>query len=280
MPTYLERYLAGEREAVWAELASLGTAIRDQPLFADAQAVARETMRRARANVELLAQRLTTLGYRFVGDALGPRPTPYVPPNGESLAALRDLERQHGVLPLSIETWYEVVGAVDFMGVYPRLSTYAEVDLGDMLMWFQGQRLRVSLTPAPHILGPAPEPDPDPDAGIASDPLVVWPCIDALVDELEGEPPDDPEASPRTQYFLGFAPDAIAKAGESGGDGPHVQFGDARMDAPLYGDDWEGVPFVSYLRTAFAWGGFPGLRDAASPPREVLAFLCDGLLPL
>ena len=77
MPTYLERYLAGEREQVWAELSARGPAIRAEPLFAEAQAVARETMTRARANVALLVQRLTSLGYRFVSDALGPRPTPY-----------------------------------------------------------------------------------------------------------------------------------------------------------------------------------------------------------
>jgi hypothetical protein len=59
-----------------------------------------------------------------------------------------------------------------------------------------------------------------------------------------------------------------------------MDFGDAAMDAPLHGDDWEGVHLVTYLRTAFAWGGFPGLREAIQPPREVLAQLVDGLLPL
>ena len=277
MPTYLDRYLAGEREAVWAELTALGPAIRDEPLFADAQAVARETMTRARANVELLIERLTALGYHFISDALGPKPTPYAPPTGESLAELRDLEGQYGILPLSIETWYEVVGAVDFMGVYPRLSTHATVNPNDMVIWFQGQRLRLSLTPTPHILGPAPETEPDPNAGIAADPVVIWPCIDALVDEL---PSDDSERDSHNQYYLGFAPDAITKAGESGGDGPHIAFGDASMDAPLSGDDWEGVPFVTYLRTTFAWSGFPGLRDEMSPPRDLLAFLGEGLVPI
>lgn len=266
MPTYLERYRAGERAAVWSELTALGPVIRDEPLFADAQAVARETMTRARANVELLVQRLTALGYRFIGDVLGPNPTPYAPPTAESIAALRDLERQYGILPLSIETWYEVVGAVDCIGVYPRLSTYEEVNLSDMLRWYAGQRGLPSAG--------------DPDAGIASDPLVIWPCIDVLVDELDVEPDDDPSGGPHPRYFLGFAPDALTKANVSGGDGPHIAFGTASMDAPLVGDDWEGVPFVTYLRTAFSWGGFPGLRDEISPPRELLSALCEGLLPL
>jgi hypothetical protein len=281
MPTYLERYLAGEREEVWAELSARGPAIRAEPLFAEAQAVARETMTRARANVALLVQRLTSLGYRFVSDALGPRPTPYVSPSGESLAALRELEHQYGPLPLSIETWYEVVGAVDLMGVYPRLSTFEGLFAeGYVDMLLGGERIRIRSDFPFYVQGAPPSMEPfDPDAGIAADPLVVWPCIDALVDELE-LPPDQAGSGSRVQYSLGFAPDALHKANVSGGDGPHIAFGDASMDAPLQGDDWEGVPFVSYLRTAFAWGGFPGLREAVDPPRDLLASLCEGLQPL
>jgi hypothetical protein len=43
---YLDRYLAGEHEDVWAELMSLGAQVRERSLLDDATAVARETMRR------------------------------------------------------------------------------------------------------------------------------------------------------------------------------------------------------------------------------------------
>lgn len=277
MPTYLDRYLAGEREAVWSELTALGPAIRDAPIFADACAVARETMTRARANVEVLVQRLTSLGYHFVNQP----PAPYVPPNQEWLATLRDLEAEYGALPLSIEVWYEIVGAVDFMGVFPGLSTYEGIGAeGYVDVMMGGERIRIHTSYPFYASTAPPSPEPlDPDASIPSDPLVVFPPLDALVDMLE-EPPSSAGGEPRVQYSLGFAPDALSKANVSGGDGPHIDFGDARMDAPLRGDDWAGVPFVSYLRTVFAWGGFPGLRDAVNPPRDVLAQLCDGLLPL
>ena len=65
MQTYLDRYRQGDCESVWAELLTLGGQIRKQPLFADAMAVAREAMTRARTNIELLVQRLKTIGYRF-----------------------------------------------------------------------------------------------------------------------------------------------------------------------------------------------------------------------
>jgi hypothetical protein len=287
-PSYLDRYHAGEREAVWAELTAFGSAICDEPLAAEAQAVTYETMSRARANVELLVQRLNTLGYQFVSDALGAPPTPHIPPTAAALANLRELQERYGALPLALQTWYQVVGTVDFQGVYPRLSAYESFDPHDLGMYFQGQRLRVSLLPEVRILGVDPQPDPtaDPDTGIAADPLVIWPCIEALVDEFEEESEEESEATDRPTNAsrsiatLGFAPDALQKANVSGGDGPHMDFGEGRMDAPLRGDDWEGVSFITYLRTVFAWGGFPGLRAAVNPPRDLLTFLCEGLLPL
>ncbi len=65
MGAYLDRYLSGECQAVWDELVGLGAAVREEPLYSDALAVARETMRRARANIETLIPRLRELGYEF-----------------------------------------------------------------------------------------------------------------------------------------------------------------------------------------------------------------------
>jgi hypothetical protein len=65
MPTFYDRYRAGEHQQVWSELVSLGEAVRQEPVCSDAVAVARETMRRARTNIETLINRLHALGYRF-----------------------------------------------------------------------------------------------------------------------------------------------------------------------------------------------------------------------
>jgi hypothetical protein len=62
---FLERYKAGDRAAVWDELLALGEGVRDERYYADASAVATETMRRARHNVEMLVRRLEAKGYRF-----------------------------------------------------------------------------------------------------------------------------------------------------------------------------------------------------------------------
>jgi len=268
--SYLERYRSGEHEAVWAELTALGPSVREAPLFADAHAVARETMTRVRANVETLVDRLRTLGYRFHNEV------PWDPPDDELLERLRDIEQRFGILPLALQTWYEVVGTVDFMGSHPHLSAYApDVDLRQVDMYFQGKILRASLYPDFHILTSHDDLDvqrvPRPPDG---DPLVVDPCHESMVWPLSDD--DDEDVDPGPPYGLVFAPDCVHKANESGGDPTQIYFPDPAMDGPLHGD-WEGTLFVPYLRTCFEWGGFPGLRELREPPREELAFLTAGL---
>ncbi len=125
---------------------------------------------------------------------------------------------------------------------------------------------------------------PEPVAGMGyvgpdADPLVILPCLEEEVVPLDQMKPRPAGLGSALRYTLRLAPDTIIKAGESGGDPTEVYFPDPAIDAPLHGD-WEGTPFVTYLRTCFAWGGFPGLREAQDPPREDLAFLTQGLLPL
>jgi hypothetical protein len=69
MPTFLERYQAGDHVRVWADLEALGGAVREERYFSDAQAVANETMKRVRHNAEVVVARLESLGYQFKSNA-------------------------------------------------------------------------------------------------------------------------------------------------------------------------------------------------------------------
>lgn len=125
--TYLQRYVAGEHEQVWAELVALGAAAHDEPVHSDALAVARETMRRARANIETLIPRLQRLGYKFGYDWLDPdmqasmtnHPALFAAPGPDVQEQLGELERLADGIPLSIRAWYEVIGEVNFFGIAP-----------------------------------------------------------------------------------------------------------------------------------------------------------------
>ena len=59
---WLGRYRDGDRDAVWQELRQLGDQVRDPQVAGAAQAVCDEMARRARHNVEVLVERLTSQG--------------------------------------------------------------------------------------------------------------------------------------------------------------------------------------------------------------------------
>jgi hypothetical protein len=313
MPTHLERYRRGECEQVWAELLVLGGQVREQRLYADALAVAHETMNRARANVELLKQRLTTLGYRFA------HPDRVIVPSDEDFRRhVADIERRAGPLPLALRAWCEVVGEVNFMGSHPKLSAYVQspsgqeigqgflslfakyggqapaggdslqqsFELSQRLLNDVVQRIRTGQPHSPEAAAGArtskefleqfqrPTAPVGPD--VNSDPLVVEPYFGDLEDDDAHADEEGVESGPHEVWI---APDIVQKTGHSGGEPYSIGFPDPAVDAPFHAEE-EFSTFVEYLRVCFRWGGFPGLRASAKPPKEELAFLTQGLAPL
>jgi hypothetical protein len=174
MPSYLERYLNGEYEAVWQELLDLGPAIREEPLFSDAQAVAHETMRRAKDNVETLILRLLELGYQFENDR------GYRLATSEDLKDLAEIERlAGGAIPLALRVWFELVHYVDFCPKHSALPFLSQHDVelnrkpGETAPTLQdifnkleeviakGQTGEPLLALRPYLLSKSKEPDPD-----------------------------------------------------------------------------------------------------------------------
>ncbi len=275
-PTYLARYLAGEHEQVWAELTALGAAVREEPLVRDALAVARETMRRARHNIEVLMTRLRALGYQFgyawwdaadrdMLDALSPPPV-LADPRSDIQRQLAELDARVGPLPLSLHAWYEHIGAVNFVGMYPvdnpadpgGFTSYVQY----MCSGARGQGRRFTQDACPHDL----------------DPLYVD-SLDALLHHLDrGEQLGLP-VKRDGMHELELAPDEWLKYGVSGG-GPYViKVPNPAADA-VFGYEWHDTTFVNYLRICFRWAGFPGLECKAQRPECELAFLRRGLLPI
>ncbi len=109
MSSFLSRYQTGQYSEVWADLMALDESVRSSKYFSDAYAVAHETMRRVRRNVEMVHQRLLQIGYRFAD----PKQT-HIPPTEDTSATLDEVEHSVGYLPLSLRAFYEEVGSVDF----------------------------------------------------------------------------------------------------------------------------------------------------------------------
>ena len=193
--------------------------------------VAHETMTRARANVELLVDRLANMGFDFLlprtaGSAwMGPT-GPEIStddllvhclprPDADALMAVIQ-ETTAGVFPLSVRAWYQIVGDVSLLGDHPLLSSYKLPMLDGRVMY--------------------------------SDPLMIVP-LRSLVNELEFLP----EVSTKFSFF----PDKYFKAGRGGAMPMEIVCEGAQADAILHNEP-HGLSFVQYLRRSFAWGGFPG----------------------
>lgn len=221
MISYFGRYQefasAGHKNSrVWVELTSLGCDIRQEPLYSDARAVARETMTRAKHNVEILIERLRTLNYRF----LDPKEI-WITPDQDTIVALDAFDALYGFLPLSLRKLYEVVGSVCFMGSHSKSSYMDSFDSGTSNPFY-------------------------------SDPLVIDPfkdpplCFNAdMVFDYTGEETTDPP------YGIYLAPDAIQKANHSGGGPTQIMVPNPVMDTPLISEQWDGVLFMSYLQQCF-----------------------------
>src|SRR5204862_8342445 len=100
-------YVAGDCEAVWADLVALGDEVRREPVLADALAVATEMANRARHNIQIIHGRLVQLGFQFA------RPDHSLIWASElSVQRLDEVERQWGTFPLSVRKWFETFDCV------------------------------------------------------------------------------------------------------------------------------------------------------------------------
>jgi hypothetical protein len=317
MPSYLERYRLGECEQVWVELFALGGQIREQRLYADALSVVHETMNRARANIELLVPRLTALGYQFahpdrvfvpadeetrrlvveVERRAGPLPM--------SLRAWCEMVGEVNFMGShpKLNTYFQSSGgqeiAQGFLSLFAKHGGPASttgnslrqgVELTQRLLSEVTQRMKTGQPRSPELeagvraskefLAGFQRPPASEGPDVDSDPLVVEPYFQDLEDDIgDDEDPGETVMERSAPYDAIIAPDAIHKTNQSGGGPYFIAFPNSAIDAPLCGDEDYGT-FIEYLRLCFRWGGFPGLRASAKPPREELAYLTQGLSPL
>lgn len=305
MPTFLDRYLAGDRIGVWNELVALGEAARRKPVQADAEAVAEETMRRARCNVELLITRLAGMGYRFAAPTIErelekiqknitePKFNSYV---------LRQLEKAvaEGKLPESALNPKEHPSFKLTLATLRKKKVALEAELERMATMDPLQNPRVFYPPEEQTSenlkstekvakGPLPlsirswyrhvgyvsfsgaHPVINPDGCATADPLVVRALPDLMKGLIIGRQND--------KTVLTISVNDLNKAGLEGGKLYTITIPNPGADVELE-HEWRQTTFVHYLRKAFEWGGFPGWEREVSAPRDAIAQLTDGLLSI
>lgn len=303
MLRFFDRYQAGDHEQVWSELLALGGAVRQEPVHSDATAVARETMRRARENIETLIGRLHDIGYNFkngrdagisavrmlerlaaqtpdllkLADSI---PASVLGPAARWKADPRAL--QSGIEGLA-KRMMEIVTAQPLLrpledgAVYGRASNYDDPwsDLAtiegelrgplplSLHAWYETIH-HVSFLGSHPVLNPSGLNGPALDQGALPDPLVIM----ALEEVTQGFDEQGP-------CFISY--DDVTKFDFSGGQ-YCVRLPDHNADVIF--EDWKKDYFVDYLRRAFRWGGFPGWERHPHPPIDLIRELSQGLLPL
>jgi hypothetical protein len=289
--SYVERYKQGDHEQVWRELMQLGPAVREEPIFSDAKAVAQETMRRVRQNIETLMVRLLRLGFVFGYDytsrdallspktysayleiffwkqqqspvfldaRLGGRSVQDIYGGGDQIipdipAMLGAMEQEFGPAPLSVHAWYTDIGAVNFYGYFAPW---------DALIHRQS-----------------------PDIFLDREPLIT--SLMFYCDPFQVRAPNEKNlALLRTQkkgqganwpfVDFEFADDRCFKDYTGGSPSNYtITFPDMGADAKTW-----GMTFVEYVRLSLLqYAGFPGMAEWVEKPEEDLAMLTKDLIP-
>jgi hypothetical protein len=262
MRDYLSRYQQGECRQVWEELYQLGTAVQQPDIYPDAWAVARETMKRVRSNIETLIPRLKHLGYQFGYDWLveeqpsldeewlAIQPELYTPPAQNIAEQIKEFEALAGPLPLSIRAFYCEVGEVNFFGRH--------------LVWEQLFQQTRSQGLAPSNL----------------DPLMVRGFHEDLFEDFVGwKEAMQRQGVKEDLYPLMIAPDCELKYNVSGAGAYEIEIPNATADAVLL-HEWHHTTFVDYLRISLHYGGLPGLQYIRTFLPKELAHLRQDLLPI
>jgi len=255
MSTFLNRYQAGERVAVWNEIRALGAEVRVPIYSEDVKAVLDETMDRVRYNVDLLVARLREAGYKFVWPGSDNYETDRSRclPNKDTPELIALLEQLTGPLPLAMQSWMLRVGDVNLVGNHPKwpatdMFTDALVVEFEYKSWGLGD---------------------DAARTFYQMEVEAWQSwVEEEGIEVVG------------LFNLPFAPDIYHKVNVSGGSPYALVLPEAGADAVI---DINGKHsyFVDYLRECFKWGGFPGFgHEEKGRDNGTIAELTVGLLDI
>lgn len=221
--SWLDRYRAGDRDAVWHELRQSGSQVHLPELIDEARAVCDEMARRARQNVEVIIERLNEQGYVFhTNDDQRTRVIPHHAPGASAEEVHEWLKNRFTAVPMTLVSWLRLVGDVWLVGTHPDWPGSSSAD--PLVIELEG-----SMYPNHSI-------------------------IDHYADEVAAHE-EDRSAGDRSLFRLPVAPDRLHKENVSGGEPYGFLLPDACADGMFEAD--VTLPFVSYLRGSSRAEGSP-----------------------
>ena len=315
MSNYYDRYRRGERIEIWSDLIALGEAVRQEPVYSDALAVARETMTRARENVETLITRLDGIGYEFLTPQRA-RQGLAAHLEGMQAFAAKQLEALHTNQFTGFESLEvlhpgfiknQFAPAAEQIANSPRMQQLIEWmragesaesladSRGDVNIYRRAENRDAELENVQRILG-GPLPislrawsEAVTHVSLLGSHPVLNPRAVMSFDTTEPAPNADESAVPDPLALNDVVVAAIRDRGDPdlwdgdifliGIGGCHdIRVPDSSADSAFV--DREQGFFVEYLRRVFAWGGFPGWEQHPNPPLDLIRELTHGLQPI
>lgn len=274
--SYFARYTNGEYETVWEEMFYEASEKGARRTFQeDVFAVACETMKRVRVNLEMLIQRLSEEGYTFGYDwaetlieSERQRIEEYKRPGYLAELGIPEDAWQDMLIP-EVPQWIEDQPStiIDPLGDIESRITMIEQQKGflpiSLKAWYEvvGSVNFVGIPPLAWI-------SDNHIRRFASrlDPLRIDPFIDKHFDSC------------LQQGIVHISPDEHEKYYSSGGGIYSTKTRQSvGVDFVLEGC-WLQIRFVDYLRLAISWGGFPGMGRIAHRPHQDITFLTNDLL--
>lgn len=301
--SYFSRYQQGEYEEVWAELSALGEQISEEPLHSDAIMVARETMQRARHNIEVLIPRLIQVGFVFgydhriqetlrksqtgadwqvyIDTLLWSREQPplFLPAR---LPEIGRAETRKSMAWDGLED--ELASLLAGYDVYPDMANNIDIIEGMIGSLPLSLRVWYKEVGAVNFFGYHPRwgnyVKESKDIREQADMFLMDYCDPLQVRVLDGTYIEHIRLRHRSNQLVHFelAPDRHFKNHTAGSSSPLIIRSSKRIDGIL--DHYRSSPtFVQYLRMCMRWAGFPGMAEWPNVPEDDLAYCTQDLLP-
>ena len=119
--TFYERLIAGETETVYADIEKLGEAAFLPSNYLDIDKVLNETFERVRFNLNVIYKELFAINYCFKTEFDCNSDKPLMKPLARTEKLLAELDssmKPFGFIPLSLKTFYKVIGSCNFAWDY------------------------------------------------------------------------------------------------------------------------------------------------------------------
>lgn len=226
MKSLLERYINGDCEKVYQEIAKLSQDAFLPEYHEEIHQILEETFKRVAYNLQIIYDELKALNYVFNEDPFSAMEEPFVKPFASTDQLLLNVQQRlqpFGYVPVSLHYFYKYVGGVDFSWNY----------------------------------------DEQPISWKLADPLQIYALPDVLeiinneewLEEFE-EIFKEEEVS-----FLHLSSDVYHKDNISGGLPYSLQLTEKQTIDSKWLFEANETTFINYLRICFEYGGFSGMAE-------------------